>query len=264
MNDTPIEWADKTVNPKVFQTIFTKKRGCPHDCPYCYVQKFPPIWINQWKEGFFPERIRGRLKNKTIFVESIGDLFHKDVPLEEKVEVLERCKRLDKSNTICLLTKHPAGIKEVLDLIQENFILGLTMESDRYPKDFNNNVDAPSKRAEDFLRLRWEGDSFISGEPLMEMRSKIYLSYLLKIKPKYMLFGLNSIESIKLPEASYESFVFLVNQCKQAGIKIIIKNNMGRWGVKPLLMKIKHSTYGIQESGLSIPLEKKPVQRTLI
>lgn len=264
MNKTNIEWADYTVNPLIFDTVFTEKKGCPHCCPYCLVVKFPEIWTRKWEAGFFPERIKGRMKRATIFVESIGDLFHEDVPLERKVTVLERCAKLDDSNTICFLTKNAGGYKEVLDLMQDNFVLGFTMESDNYPRDFNNNAKLPHTRAEDFIRLDWRGDSFLSGEPLMKMNSKIYLSYIKRIMPDYMVFGLNSVKGIQIPEASYESFRFLVAKCRELGITVIIKKNMARWGVTPVIQKIKHAAKKQDaQDGFVMP-KKRVIQKKLI
>jgi protein gp37 len=264
MNESPIEWTDKTVNPKVFETVFRERKGCPHRCPYCYVCKFPDAWLKKWESGFFPERIKGTFKNKTVFVESIGDLFHKDVPLAEIEEVLKRCAKLDKSNTICFLTKNPARYREVVDLMGDNIVLGITMETHAYPDGFNNNVKDPMTRAEDFIKVKWLGDAFISGEPLMEMNSKIYLKYIKLIKPKYMLFGLNSLKDIQILEASYESFRFLVGKCREMGIQVIIKKNMARWGVLPVLMKIKHNAPklgGVNDFEMQ---KRRVIQRTLM
>jgi hypothetical protein len=264
MNKTTIEWADFTVNPIIFETVIKEKKGCPHRCPYCYDVKIVIRFeAGHFTAGFYPERIAGQMKQKTIFVESFGDLFHHSVPPEQIITVLEKCQLLDTSNTIVLLTKNPERYGAFKEYFQPNFVIGFTMETHAYPNNFNNNVKDPMTRAEDFLRLQYEGDSFICAEPAMQLNRQIYLSYIETIKPKYLVFGLNTVKSVKLPEPSYQDILFLMENAKKLGIKVILKRNMKRLGFQPQYEKIKHTSFKV----LEIPTKKVGktfIQRRLI
>ncbi len=103
MNKTKIEWADKSWNPIV---------GCYNNCDYCYARKLNKRFkfIENWnKPQFFPERLKEPirlLKRATIFVGSMSDMFHKDIPWHWIQNIIFICK-LQFRHKFMFLTKFP-------------------------------------------------------------------------------------------------------------------------------------------------------------
>jgi hypothetical protein len=87
--NTGIEWTDKTWNPTT---------GCDKispGCSRCYAetitQRFPNNFPNGFKLTLHPSRLSEPIRWRTpsqIFVNSMSDLFHKDVPLDFIEQVL--------------------------------------------------------------------------------------------------------------------------------------------------------------------------------
>jgi protein gp37 len=243
MNKTSIEWADYTVNPIVFPTVLADNRGCFYRCPYCYVQKFSKRYAKNFMPGFFPERIKGSMTNATIFVESIGDLFHPNVHDHEIETVLEACATLDSSNTIVFLTKNPERYAMFLEMMQSNFVLGFTMETDIYTiPNFNSYVKWPFQRAEDFIALNWDGLKWISYEPMMKARNEIVLSYFKRIKPDWIAFGANSVPSVQIPEPTIAEVYNLTIEARRYCRNTIFKANLERFDLEADFYKIKYQT----------------------
>lgn len=115
---TNIEWTDETWNPV---------RGCTKvsvGCKNCYAETFAERWRgipgHPYEQGFdlrlVPEKLDEPLhwkKPRMIFVNSMSDLFHKDVPFDyiDKVfAVMARCPQ----HTFQILTKRPERMAEYL------------------------------------------------------------------------------------------------------------------------------------------------------
>ena len=139
MGKTKIEWT-ATVNPDGTVTqgrTWNPTRGCAlvsEGCRHCYAMKFAHRFsgAGQPYEGLtelgpdgprwtgrvvtVPDRLEEPLhwrKPSRVFVNSMSDLFHQDVPEEfigHVFEVMDRCRQ----HTFQILTKRP---KEMLDLI---------------------------------------------------------------------------------------------------------------------------------------------------
>ncbi len=119
MADTKIEWADKVWNPTT---------GCSKisaGCANCYAEK---IANRFWGERKFtdikchPERLEQPLKwrkPQRIFVNSMSDPFHEDVPFEfiDKVFVtMSEARR----QTFIILTKRPERMKQYINSDRPN------------------------------------------------------------------------------------------------------------------------------------------------
>ena len=93
-----IEWTDSTWNPVTGCTKVSP--GCAH----CYAETFAERWRgipgHPYEQGFdlkiWPQRLEQPLlwkKSRTIFVNSMSDLFHEEVPfsyIQEVFEVMEK------------------------------------------------------------------------------------------------------------------------------------------------------------------------------
>ncbi len=250
INPSAIEWCTHTVNPKIFDTLQpyenelgkrVKGHGCPNECPYCYggglayrfPQNFPP--------GFYPDRIYGpKLRDKTIFVESMGDLFREEVTREEVLEVFKRCATLDASNTLVILSKCADRYAEFVDAIPRNAVIGITLETDAYPPGFNPNVSTPQERAEAFAKLKWAGGRLVSIEPIMKFNLKRLLELVLMCRPTWVIIGADS-QRCNLPEPTEAEVIALIEALEDRGYTrgqvqdgpwIMLKPNLARLGVE--------------------------------
>lgn len=171
--NSAIEWTDATWNPVT---------GCTEvspGCDNCYARTFAERWRgipgHHYEQGFDLRLWEDRLeypfkwkKPRRIFVNSMSDLFHKDVPNDFVLKVFEVMKKAD-WHTYQILTKRPARlvhlvakISEVLNGFSNNFEiwpphiwLGVSIENSAYKwrLDYLRKVPA-------FIR-------FISAEPLL-------------------------------------------------------------------------------------------------
>jgi len=129
MNETKIEWCDKTWNP------ITGCTKCSPGCVNCYAFKIAYTRLagrfgypadDPFRPGtFHPSRLNEPTKLKKpsrIFVSSMGDLFHDDVACEYLWPIFsEMCgTQWINGHTFLLLTKRPKRMREVIKMIKED------------------------------------------------------------------------------------------------------------------------------------------------
>lgn len=156
-----IEWTEATWNPVT---------GCNQvspGCAHCYAKTFAERWRgipgHPYEQGFdlrlWPERLETPLhwrKPRAIFVNSMSDLFHENIPQEFLLAVFETM-RLAHWHTFQILTKrerHLSAIAHDLDW-PPNVWMGVSIENRR----FVHRADA--------LREVPAAVRFISAEPLL-------------------------------------------------------------------------------------------------
>jgi protein gp37 len=156
-----IEWTEATWNPVT---------GCDKvspGCAHCYAETFAERWRglpgHPYEQGFdlrlWPERMELPLRWKRprrIFVNSMSDLFHEDIPEEFIAEVFDTMVRAD-WHVFQILTKRPERLAELAPRLPwpENVWMGVTIENNRWVG-----------RA-DLLRSVPSAVRFISAEPLL-------------------------------------------------------------------------------------------------
>jgi protein gp37 len=158
-----IEWTDATWNPV---------RGCDKispGCKHCYALTFAERWRgvpgHAYERGFdlrlVPEALEAPLrwrKGRRIFVNSMSDLFHADVPaayIEQVFDVMRRAPQHD----FQVLTKRAARLRELAPTLDwaPNIWQGVSVESTRYYDRIRDLVAAEGPRIR-----------FLSIEPLLE------------------------------------------------------------------------------------------------
>lgn len=115
---TKIDWCDETINPL--------GHGCygpggtsvnPKICPYCYAYKLAKRGMRGCElcKKFIPhthfeqlEKLKGWKTPRNIFVQSMGDLFHDEIPDHWIQEVFKACEAAPQHNYL-FLTKNPIG-----------------------------------------------------------------------------------------------------------------------------------------------------------
>lgn len=121
-----IEWTDATWNPVTGCTRVSK--GCDN----CYIERTPPFWMNGRKFDkpgigattgvkLHPERLDQPLrwaKPRRVFVNSLSDLFHRDVSTDYIVDVFLRMWWANQ-HTFQILTKRPEIMRLKMPRIEE-------------------------------------------------------------------------------------------------------------------------------------------------
>lgn len=170
--NSSIEWTDATWNPV---------RGCTKvsaGCKNCYAERFAERWRgikgHPFEQGFdvrlVPEALELPLKwrkPRRIFVNSVSDLFHKDVPFRFIHEVWG-IMRQTPQHTYQILTKRADRMLEVVSQIR-------AMEAMGYAKGFYSHVhlgvSVEDQRAADeripHLLKTPAAVRFLSCEPLL-------------------------------------------------------------------------------------------------
>ena len=113
-----IEWTDATWNPVRGCTKITP--GCDHCYAETFAERFRGVPGHPYEQGFdlrlVPEKLAEPLRWKTpkmIFVNSMSDLFHKDIS-EDYVEAV--CRTMERANwhTYQVLTKRSSRLRNML------------------------------------------------------------------------------------------------------------------------------------------------------
>lgn len=170
MSATSIEWTDQTWNPVT--GCSKQSAGCQH----CYAEtmalRLQSMGIKKYANGFnvtlHPEALEEPMKwikPRNIFVCSMSDLFHSDVPFQFVDKILEIIKRTPQ-HRYQLLTKRPERMKLYFSTrtVPDNVWLGTTVENSTYIDRINILKSIESKV------------HFLSCEPLLGSLGKIDLS----------------------------------------------------------------------------------------
>lgn len=157
-----IEWTDATWNPVTGCTKISA--GCAN----CYAETFANRWKgikgHHFEQGFdlrlFPDRLEIPLKWKRprrIFVNSMSDLFHEDIPIEFIGKVFDIMRKAY-WHTFQVLTKRSKAMIEFSNTYDwpDNVMAGVSVEN----QYFINRIEA--------LRYTKARYKFLSIEPLLE------------------------------------------------------------------------------------------------
>jgi protein gp37 len=181
---SPIEWTDATWNPVTGCTEVSP--GCDH----CYARTFAERWRgvpgHHFEQGFdlklWPDRLDYPLawkKPRRIFVNSMSDLFHKDIPDDFILRVFEVMAKA-KWHTFQVLTKRPSRMARLSSKISErihsiepvneswpaNIWVGTSIETMRYDWRVAELRNVPARV------------HFISAEPLLGSLEDLDISHL--------------------------------------------------------------------------------------
>ena len=156
-----IEWVDSTWNPVTGCTKISP--GCANCYAETFAERFRGVPGHPYEQGFdlklWPNRLTLPLqwkKPKRIFVNSMSDLFHKDVPEEFIFAVFETMNNAD-WHTFKILTKRPERMLELNERLpwSKNIWMGTSVESAAY----THRIDV--------LRQSNARIKFLSVEPLL-------------------------------------------------------------------------------------------------
>lgn len=113
-----IEWTDATWNPVRGCTKISP--GCTHCYAETFAERFRGVRGHPYEQGFdlrlvpekLPEPLHWR-RPRTIFVNSMSDLFHKDVP-DDYIVAVARVMHLARWHTFQVLTKRSERLRDLL------------------------------------------------------------------------------------------------------------------------------------------------------
>src|SRR6266516_3462540 len=160
-----IEWTDATWNPVTGCTKISP--GCAHCYAETFAERFRGVPGHPYEQGFdlklWPERVELPLhwkRPRRIFVNSMSDLFHEEIPDDFISKIFETMQRA-KHHTFQVLTKRAERLEEWTN---ENFTpktwpsnvwLGVSVENSEYTWRIGNLQRTPA-------HIR-----FLSVEPLL-------------------------------------------------------------------------------------------------
>jgi protein gp37 len=211
-----IEWTEATWNPVT---------GCHQvspGCAHCYAKAFAERWRgvadHPYEQGFdlrlWPERLQQPARwrrPRMIFVNSMSDLFHEDIPDEFICEVFDAMREAH-WHTFQILTKRH---ERLVDLGQRlrwppNVWMGVSIENRRFVH-----------RA-DFLRQVPAAVRFISAEPLLGPLEGLDLTGI-----DWLIAGGESGPRHRPVREAW--LVQLRDECVQEGVAFFFKQWGGRW-----------------------------------
>ena len=170
MRTTKIEWTERVWNPVTGCT--RQSAGCAHCYAETMARRLKAMGIAKYKNGFqvtlHPDTLDEPLRWKrgsNIFVCSMGDLFHKDVPFEFVDRVMAVIRRAPQ-HRFQILTKRAERMAEYFAVreVPKNAWLGVTVES----QETKFRIDCLREIAGVSVR-------FLSCEPLLEDLSSLDL-----------------------------------------------------------------------------------------
>lgn len=159
--NSAIEWTDATWNPVT--GCVEVSPGCDHCYAKTFAERFRGVPGHHYEQGFdlklWPERLSLPIQWKSprrIFVNSMSDLFHKDVPDEFIHKVFDVMQQADQ-HIFQVLTKRPARLAKLAPSLPwpAHIWAGVSVETIQYKwrVDHLRNVPAHVR--------------FVSAEPLL-------------------------------------------------------------------------------------------------
>jgi protein gp37 len=207
---TGIEWTDRTWNPTT---------GCNKvspGCTHCYAEALTKRFHQNFKNGFDLTLHQERLeepkhwrKPSRIFVNSMSDLFHAEVPLSFLKDVFEVIRETP-WHVYQILTKRPERLVELAPELDwhENIWIGVSVET----QDYVHRVD--------YLRKVPAKVRFLSCEPLLG-HLQLNLTDI-----HWVIVGGESGNRCRPMKLDWAQSIH--DQCKEAGVAFFFKQWGGR------------------------------------
>jgi protein gp37 len=213
MSSSKIEWTESTWNPTT---------GCikiSSGCANCYAERMAmrlkamgtPKYINGFEVTLHEECLSEPYswkKPKVIFVNSMSDLFHEDIPFEF-IEKVFKVMNENPQHIFQVLTKRAELLLEYSPNLNwtSNIWMGVSVE------------DFKAKRRIDYLRQTGAAIKFLSCEPLISDLGKIDLENI-----NWVIVGGESGPKSRLIKEDWVLDIY--SQCKSADIPFFFK----QWG----------------------------------
>lgn len=211
-----IEWTDATWNPVTGCSKVSP--GCAHCYAETFAERFRGVPGHPYEQGFdlrlWPERLPVPLlwrSPRRIFVNSMSDLFHEDIPEQYIARIFEVMVEAS-WHQFQVLTKRHERLAELAPRLPwpDNVWVGVTIENNRWVL-----------RA-DYLRTVPAAVRFISAEPLLGALPGLNLEGI-----DWVIAGGESGPVRRQPKAEW--FLELRDRCVEAGVAFFFKQWGGRY-----------------------------------
>ncbi|HEY9733592.1 MAG TPA: phage Gp37/Gp68 family protein [Drouetiella sp.] len=211
--NSDIEWTDATWNPITGCTKISP--GCANCYAETFAERFRGVPNHPYEQGFdlklWPDRLAlpsSWKKPKRIFVNSMSDLFHKDVPTDYVLQVFEAMNKANWHQYQILTKRHDRLLELDKQIPWSSHIwMGVSVEN----QDHVHRVD--------YLRKTSAHLKFLSVEPLLGPIEILDLAGI-----DWVIVG---GESGRRPRRLDEAWVKSIrDQCQKAGVKFFFK----QWG----------------------------------
>lgn len=215
---TNIEWTDATWNPVRGCTKISP--GCAHCYAETFAERFRGVPGHPYEQGFdlrlVPEKLGEPLRWKTpkmIFVNSMSDLFHKDVP-DDYILSIVRVMQAANWHTYQVLTKRSERQRDMLQTTlsaaaeQPQIWWGVSVENRKHGLPRIDHLRAAPARVR-----------FLSIEPLLEDLGEINLEGI-----HWVIVGGESGAGARPMQKEW--VVSIRDQCERAGVPFFFK----QWG----------------------------------
>jgi len=212
---TKIDWSDETINPLGHGCYGTGTKEKPAICEYCYAAKMAKRNMRGCDlcGKFIPhahfeqlDKLRMWKKSKTVFIQSMGDLFGDWVPDEWIKKVFNACNE-NPQHRYLFLTKNPKK--------QSNYSVEFTHDKKWAGITITNQKDLDTN----YKYLR--NYSFYSIEPLQEK-----INFTDRLIADWLIIGAetgNRKDKI-IPERKWIENI--VNYCKKTNVPVFMKKNL--------------------------------------
>jgi protein gp37 len=213
-----IEWTESTWNPVRGCTKISD--GCKHCYAETFAERFRGVKGHPYQQGFdlrlVPEKLAEPLRwriPRMIFVNSMSDLFHENVP-EDYVVAVAKVMVEAKWHTYQVLTKRSDRLRELLNSSlrfaanQKHIWWGVSVENRKYGIPRVQNLQAAEA-----------GIRFLSVEPLLEEIGEFNLKGI-----DWVIVGGESGHGAR--PMKKEWVVSVRDQCKREGVPFFFK----QWG----------------------------------
>jgi len=217
-DNSKIEWTDATWNPVRGCTKISP--GCKHCYAETFAERFRGVPAHPYEQGFdlrlIPEKLTEPLlwkKPKTVFVNSMSDLFQEDVP-DEYIQAVVQVMELADWHTYQVLTKRADRMSDLLQsklasaAKKPHIWWGVSVEDKRYGVPRIEHLRAAPARVR-----------FLSIEPLLEDVGTLNLSQI-----HWVIVGGESGPGARKMQPEWVSS--LREQCERAKVKFFFK----QWG----------------------------------
>lgn len=215
MADTTIEWTEMTWNPTT---------GCSkvsEGCKNCYAElmskRLKAMGVKKYCDGFkvrlHPDTLQIPYtwkSSKNVFVDSMSDLFHEDIPLDYIKQVFN--VMIDNPHHVFqILTKRAERLSEVQNQLKwtHNIWMGVTVESSQYVQRI------------DLLRMTNAKIKFLSCEPLLSALPNLNLEGI-----DWVIVGGESGIRARIMKPDWVEDIH--KQCENLGVSFFFK----QWGGK--------------------------------
>ncbi len=212
-NRSGIEYTSSTWNP------VTGCKPVSAGCEHCYAQRMAlrlqAMGVPKYRHGFeiavHPDvlgtPLRGR-KPRVVFVNSMSDLFHKDIPFDYVRKIFDIMRQADQ-HVFQTLTKRSRELRKKAAHLQwpDNVWMGVTVESERY------------KDRIDDLRQVGSKVRFLSMEPLLGPLGVLDLSSI-----DWVVVGGESGPGARPMQKEW--VLDILRQCREQGVSFFFK----QWG----------------------------------